>query len=165
MVTLKILPKKLPKHWRYGVTSKQLKQLVCELDVDFRLVKFCGTRRPLLLRDEVVLFLGKLNARVQSGHWCYRLQLWGAPENVIGRFLNQVQKAILDDLRATILGQIKDHVDDTIRPLDRHIRFRLQDGQLVPDIKTEIRDSYGLSIDQNDQWWLDNDTQRDDAVM
>ena len=147
--------KKLPKGWKYAITPRHAKQLVAETAADIRIIEYCGTRRPHPVADELVLWLGELNARVHVDHWCYRLRLWGAPEDLIKKDTHQIREAILTNLKTTILSHLHDRVDETIRPLDSSLRFRIRSGQIIPDIETKLRDTREYLFDQLHPWWLD----------
>ncbi len=155
---MKLKNKRLPNHWVYGLTPRNVKKFIRDLQADFRLVEFCGTRQPLQLTDETVLFMGELNGRVDAAIWCYRLRLWGAPSQVLEGKLQQVQDSLLETVRATVVSLRGDHVDNSVRPFDCSLVFRLLDGQIYADFETKDRGTLGKSIDHFNPWWLKDAT-------
>ena len=146
--------KRLPKGWAYGLTPKHVRQLVRDLQADFRVVEFCGPRSPLDLADETVLFLGELNCRVDVDTWCHRIRLWGAPITVMEGHRQLIRDSLLDAVKTTVGGLRLTQADTSMRPRDQSLRIRIKNGKFYPDFETKDRNSLGASIDQDDPWWL-----------
>ena len=77
--------KNLPPKWRYAISPRKIKRLAEQLAADIRVIEFCGTSKPYDLRDETVLWLGAVNARIHEDCWCFRLSFYGVPRAFSGR--------------------------------------------------------------------------------
>lgn len=150
---MKINNKKLPRHWTYAVSSRTVKAFIKEVQADFRIVEFCGTRRPLQLAKETVLFLGEMNGRVDGNRWCFRLRFWGCLSSDLDGHNQQAQDDVFEAAEATVLRMVNKNVDSTLRPFDHSFTFRLSGGKMNSDFEFKNRDSFGESIDQSNPWW------------
>jgi hypothetical protein len=72
--------KKLPPHWVYVPSRREVRTLLLRLAADVRQVEFDGTGSG---PSTVGLLLGYLERRVVGGSWCFYLRLWGVPKSVV----------------------------------------------------------------------------------
>ncbi len=87
-----ISAKKLPPHWLFVPSKRQVRELLAELGADVRLVEFYGTGYG---RNPDRLSLGLVESRVVGGGWCFYLHLWGVREAVAGRVREELAAAAL----------------------------------------------------------------------
>ena len=91
--------KKLPPHWVYVPSRREIRGLLREITADVRYVEFDGTGRG---RSSVGLLLGYLERRVADGRWCFYLRLWGAPESAVGERRAELAQAALGTIRQSV---------------------------------------------------------------
>lgn len=145
--------KKLPKGWIYGLTPKHVRGMLRELQADFKVVEFCGTRHPVVLRDGPTLLLGQLNCRAGDDAWCFRLRLWGAPADILEPHRQRVHDMLVDAIGSTVASLRSSQVDASLKPRDQELTIKVREGDVVGCFRCVDRDSFGLSIDDSNRWW------------
>jgi hypothetical protein len=142
------LAKKLPPHWVYVPSRRQLRNLLSLMPADVRRIDLDGTgRRP----GPTGLLLGYLEQRVIDRAWCFYLRLWGVPTSALGERQ--------DELAAVALGAIRQYMADCLakpaaevsRPTQTLLWFALGAGGIQPRCRVKQVDRRSFSAGA---WWV-----------
>ncbi len=121
---------KLPPHWLFVPSRRQLKNLIAELAADVRMIELYGTgfgRSP----DRVAV--GFAESRVVGGCWCFYLHLWGVRKADAGPNQDELAAAALAEIRRYIRACTAQAPADTVKPEQLHLAFRIE-GDAVRSI-------------------------------
>ena len=146
--------KKLPRHWIYPLQRSQAKALLARVGADFRSLQFLGAARKPTKLTPGLFTVGYLDGYQSDSRWCFRLRLYGLPEEV---FL-QASKAPGDLISSDIQTFVNACLGDTLRGYGRNVIriyfFREKGEDLVPEFATRRPDGLSKLVAQFDQWWL-----------
>ena len=96
----KFLLEKLPPHWLFVPSKRQVRELLAGLGADVRLVELYGTGYG---RSADRVSLGFVESRVVGGGWYFYLHLWGVREAVAGPVREELAAAALAEIRRYVL--------------------------------------------------------------
>src|SRR5262249_21187674 len=113
---------KLPAHWLFVPSKRQVRELLDELGVDVRLVEFSGTSYGRMTDR---LSLGFVESRVVKGGWCFYLHLWGVREAVASPVREELATAALVEVRQYIRRCASQLPAETIKPAQLSLSFRV----------------------------------------
>ncbi len=92
--------KKLPPHWVYVPSRREVRDLLRGLGANVRGVKFDGTGGGL--SSFGTLLLGYLERRVADEGWCFFLRLSGVPKSALGNRHAELSCAALEAIRQSV---------------------------------------------------------------
>ncbi len=146
--------KPLPPNWSYLLSRKTVKQLIADLEIDCRLVEYMGTSRKPAKITSGLYSAGSLDARGTETGWCFRLQMWGLPDLVIGDRQAEFSIIIREDIQTFVSDRQQEVIATNYPPLDRRFFFRVEDDRLVPSFSTwkiaGIEDMWA----NRSPWWI-----------
>jgi hypothetical protein len=145
--------KPLPTHWHYLLSSKVVKQLVADLDIDCHLVQYMGTDRKPAKITSGLYSAGSLHARGIETGWCFRLQMWGIPELILCGREEELSTIIQEDIREFVLDRKMDLPALIYPPLDRRFFFRVKDDNLMPRFSTWKIEGIEATWANRSPWW------------
>jgi hypothetical protein len=123
---------KLPPHWLFVPSKRQVREVLAELAADVRLVEFYGTGYG---RSPDRLSLGFVESRVVGGRWCFYLHLWGVREAVAGPVRNELAAAALAEIGRYIRGCAGQPPADIVKPAQLYLSFRVEAGEVCPECR------------------------------
>ncbi len=139
---------KLPLHWTFVPSKRQIKALLAELGADVRLVEFYGTGFG---RSNDRLSLGFVESRVVGGKWCFYLRVEGVRESAA--------RSVMEELTATAVAEIGQYIrtrasqlpDQTVKPAQLRLSFRVEPGR----VHAECRElPVGRRSFPTPVWWV-----------
>jgi hypothetical protein len=144
---MEILFKRLPAHWRYLVSRRQIKEAVADVRESIRMIDFAGTgERPCKITGSC--FAGTCESRFVDTGWCFRLTFQGLPDDVLGD--------AADDLTLQVLAGVREFLSEhrekvSTRRVGRYRCLLLwpENGRLVPSFST----SWYERQDEILPWW------------
>jgi hypothetical protein len=116
---------KLPPHWLFVPSKRQVRNLLAELDADVRRVEFYGTGYGHITDR---LSLGFVESRVIEGRWCFYLHIWGIRESVAEPMRDELTVTALVEIGQYIRKCISEPAAGTIKPAQLYLSFRLESG-------------------------------------
>ncbi len=134
--------KKLPPHWVYVPSRRQVRELLRDLAADVRCVEFAGTGRG---PTSIGLQLGYLERRVADDAWCCYLRLRGVPEAAVAGRRDELARAALRAIRQSVAECVATPAAAVVRPSRLHLLFEV--GADGPISRCFVR-----SVDQNTFW-------------
>jgi hypothetical protein len=146
----RFVSKRLPPHWLFVPTKRQLREFLAGLGADVRLVELQGTSARGVADW---LTLGFVEARVVGGEWCFYLRLWGVRESVVGGQLGDLTQAALAAIDGYIRGCVRQPPATTIKPAQMLLAFRLGAEGIASRcrIKSAGRHPFPTPV-----WWEDD---------
>lgn len=141
--------KKLPPHWVYVPSRREVRNLLRDLGADVRRVEFGGTGSG---PSSVGLLLGYLERRVAAGRWCFFLRLWGAPESALGGHRDELARAVLEAIRQSVADCLTHPPAEVIKPTQLLLRFAVDEDRVVSGCRVKPVDQYSFSAGH---WWED----------
>jgi hypothetical protein len=140
--------KKLPPHWVYTPSPREVRGLLRDLAADVRRVDFDGTGRgPNPVGG---LLLGYLERRVVVGAWCFYLRLWGVPESAVGERRVELARAAVHAIRCSVAECLAVPATDVIKPTQLLLWFLAGADGVTPECKVKPVDGYSFSAGC---WW------------
>lgn len=140
--------KKLPPHWVYTPSPREVRELLSELVADVRRVEFAGTGGGP--SSTGLLLLGYLERRVVDGAWCFYLRLWGVPESAVGDRRADVARAAVHAIRRSVTECLAVPPADVIKPTQLLLWFRASRDGVTPECNVKPVDQYSFSAGS---WW------------
>ena len=144
----KFVVEKLPAHWLFVPSKRQVRELLAEPGADVRLVEFYGTGYG---RNPHRLSLGLVESRVVGGSWCFYLHLWGVREAVAGPVREELADAVLAEIGRYIRGCAGQLPADTVKPAQLYMVFRVEAGEVRPECR--VSPVGKLRRSRYDRWW------------
>lgn len=136
--------KKLPPHWVYVPSPRQIRALLEELHLDRSVVGLSGTGGG---PGAAGLTLGFLLREVREAAWEFRLTLWGVPEDAVGDRSDLLTAAALGVIRERIMECVVQPAIEAVKPTQTWLRFAVTPDAIVSRCSThEI--NYGRP-----GWW------------
>lgn len=89
----KFMIKKLPPHWLYVPSKREMRDLLKRLTAKVRVVDYDGSCYGK--KDDTWLSIGFVEARVTEEGWCFFIRLHGLRESVVGPVREQLSQAVL----------------------------------------------------------------------
>ncbi len=140
--------KKLPPHWVYIPSPREVRELLGDLAADVRRVEFTGTGSgPNPVGH---LLLGYLERRVVDGAWCFYLRLRGVPESAVGDRHADLARAAINDIRRSAAECLAVPAAEVIKPTQLLLWFQVGSDGVTPKCKVEPVDQYSFSAGS---WW------------
>jgi hypothetical protein len=146
--------KPLPKHWSYLISSGTAKRIVHEMDIDCRLVQYMGTQKKPAKIIDGLYSVGNLDARLIEANWCFRLRLWGLPDQIISSFKEKLGMFIAEDIKSFVLDRKMEFVGSTSFSLDRRFYFRIVDNNFLPEFSTKTIRGIDEKWANRSPWWI-----------
>ncbi|WP_435018188.1 hypothetical protein TA3x_000134 [Tundrisphaera sp. TA3] len=143
--------KKLPPHWVYLPSRRQVRDLLRGLDADVRRVDFAGTGSG---PSSVGLLIGYLERRVADGGWCFYLRLWGVPESSVEGRSEELALAALLSIEDSVAECLAIPATDVVKPTQLHLWFKIDAEGVIPECRVKPVAPYSFSAGQ---WWIRSD--------
>ncbi len=150
--TMKIEFKKLPPHWRYLVTKRQIREAVERHQCDVRLIQFAGTAPKPQKITSGLYTAGNLEARPVDGRWCIRFRFYAFSDGVLELAASDPSVSILDQIDR-FLNEHEAATNSTETPRECILFFRVTDDVLAPGFSTKKIESSWEAFAQNTPWW------------
>jgi len=131
----KFVIEKLPPHWLFVPSKRQVRELLTELGADVRLVEFYGTGYG---RSPDRLSLGFVESRVVDGGWRFYLRLWGVPEAVAGPVREELAAAALAEVGRYIRECAGQAPAAVVKPAQLYLSFRVEAGEVRPACRVSL---------------------------
>lgn len=128
----KFVVEKLPRHWLFVPTKRQVRELLTDLGADVRLVELYGTGYG---RSVDRFSIGFVESRVVDGGWCFYLHLWGVREAVAGPVREELAAAALAEIGRYIRGCAGQPPADVVKPAQLYLSFRIEAGEVRPECR------------------------------
>lgn len=138
--------KKLPPHWVYVPSRREVRGLLRDLAADVRRVEFDGTGSG----PSSGLLLGYLERRVASGAWCFYLRLWGAPESAVGERRDELARAALGAIAQSVAECLASPPAEVVKPTQLLVWFAAGADGVVSKCSVKPVDRYSFSAGR---WW------------
>jgi len=139
--------KKLPPHWVYIPSRREIRDLLRDVVADVRCVEFDGTGSG---PSSVGQLLGYLERRVVDGGWCFYLRLWGAPESAVGKHRAELARAALEAIRQSVAECLARPPAEVAKPTQLLLWFAVETDGVVSKCSVEPVDRYSFSAGR---WW------------
>lgn len=139
--------KKLPPHWVYVPSRREIRDLLRLAPGDVRRVDFDGTGSGL---SPVGLLLGYLERRVVDSEWCFYLRLWGVPESAVGERRGDLAVEAVHAIRQSIADCLATPSAAVVKPTQLLLWFAVGTDGIVPkcSLKQVKRHSFSAG-----EWW------------
>lgn len=148
----KVMLRKLPPHWIYVPSRREVRTLLDRLGADVRAVEYHGTAyRP----RATWLHLGLLEARVVEGAWCFYLRFWGLPEALAGPLREGLSDSALGEVQRYIDACLAAWPDGSVKPTQLQLCFDLEAGLIRSACRVNEVDGYSY---RTGEWWLGRST-------
>ena len=125
--------KKLPPHWVYIPSPRQIRAVLEELHLDRDVVVLSGTGSG---PGPAGLTLGFLLRQVRDGAWEFRLTLWGVPEAAVGDHRDLLAAAALGVIRDGMMEYLAQPAVEAVKPTQTWLRFALTPDAIVSSCST-----------------------------
>src|SRR5262249_52383240 len=139
--------KKLPPHWVYVPSRREVRDLLRDVTADVRRVELDGTGSGA---SSVGLLLGYLECRVVDGRWCFYLRLWGVPESALAGRRAELAQAALGAIRQSMVECLARPPAEVTKPTQLLLRFAVDAEGVVPRCSVKPVDRYSFSAGR---WW------------
>jgi hypothetical protein len=150
---------KLPPHWLFVPSKRQVRELLAELDADVRWVEFYGTAYG---RSTDRLSIGFVESRVVEGSWCFYLHLWGVRESVAGPVREALAAAALAEIGQYVRTCASAPPSDVVKPAQLSLSFRIGPDELQSESQVKAVSKYTFSSRRS--WWAKTATAAPDAA-
>ena len=140
--------KKLPPHWVYVPSPREVRELLDELAADARRVEFDGTGSGPSRFGH--LLLGYLEHRVVGGAWCFYLRLWGVHESIVGDRRDELSRATIRAVRRSVAECLAIPATDVIKPTQLLLWSHAGSDDVASECKAKPVDRYSFSAGA---WW------------
>lgn len=140
--------KKLPPHWLYVPSRREVRDLLPGLTADVRRVDFAGTGSG---PSSVGLLLGYLERRVADQAWCFYLRLWGVPESAVEGRCRELAQAAVHAVERSVAECLAVPASDVVKPTQLLLRFTVGADGVIPECRISPVDRYSFSAGQ---WWV-----------
>ena len=147
---MKIEYRKLPPHWQYLVTRRQILKSIAGHETDVRQVTFDGAAHKPSKITAGLYSAGKLDARPHDGRWCFRLRFRALPDRVLRLASGDVATAILKQTEM-FLASPPAATGIAAVPLECILFFRVVGDELQPSFSTKKVKSWLAALDE--PWW------------
>ena len=141
--------KKLPPHWIYVPSRRQVRDLLRSINTDVRRVEFNGTGSG---HGSVGVLLGYVERRVVDGAWAFSLRLWGVPEADVSDRAAALAQAALAAIQASIEECAASPAAETIQPTQVHLWFEIGEDGVTSRVSVKPVSQYSFS---SGTWWGD----------
>jgi hypothetical protein len=145
--------KTLPTGWSYLLSRKTVKQLVTDLDIDFHLVEYLGTRRKPSKITSGLYSGGGLDARGLETGWCFRLQLCGLLDRILSNQQEELSAFMQEDIRVFVTDRKLEIPASSYPTLDRRFFLRFEEDLLVPGFSTWKIEGLEDLWAKRSPWW------------
>ncbi|MFO0889929.1 MAG: hypothetical protein U0790_12420 [Isosphaeraceae bacterium] len=139
--------KKLPPHWLYVPSRREVRDLLRGLAADVRRVDFDGTGSGLRYGT---LLLGYLERRAVGKAWCFYLRLWGVPEAAVEAQRDELATAAIQAIGQSIGECLAVPAEEVVKPTQLLLWFNVGADGVIPACKVKPVDRYSFSAGS---WW------------
>src|SRR5262245_25327479 len=119
----RFLLKKLPPHWQFVPSKRQVRELLAQLDADMRLVEFFGTGSG---QRSDWLSLGFVESRVEQAGWCFYIRLWGIRETTADSAGEKLAETAVADIKKYIRGCLRQPPSAVTKPAQLILSYHLE---------------------------------------
>lgn len=140
--------KKLPPHWVYIPSPREVRESLGDLAADVRRVEFAGTGSGPNAAGR--LLLGYLERRVVDGAWGFYLRLWGVPESAAGDRRADLARAAINAIGRSAAECLAVPAAEAIKPTQLLLWFQVGSGGVTPECEVKPVDQYSFSAGS---WW------------
>lgn len=144
--------KKLPPHWVYIPSPREVRELLGELAANVLRVEFDGTGGGPTTYG--AFLLGYLERRVVDGAWCFYLSLRGVPESTAGDRRAELARAAINAIRRSVAECLAVPATEEIKPTQLLLWFRVGSDGVTPECKVDPVVHYSSSAGS---WWKSSD--------
>ena len=144
--------KRLPPHWQYVVSRRQIKDAVADVGERIRGIEFSGTGHKPSTLTAALYTAGECCSHFVGPDWCFRLRFWGLPENVLDLAGDDLLQRVLAGV-CEFLSEHRDNVTTPLRGRRRILFLRCENEVLVPSFKTETLSGFWEKLEQSNPWW------------
>jgi hypothetical protein len=142
--------KTLPPHWRYLVSTRQIKEIITNTRADVRIVEFAGTDgkggRPLAY----CWCAGSLESHVVDRHWCFRFCFQGLPEDTLALATEDLSALVVSDIYKFL--SVHDELGGPTASASEYFFLRVEDNSLHPSFHVSVFPA-GKKQWGHNQWW------------
>jgi hypothetical protein len=142
--------KKLPPHWVYVPSRREVRDLLLGLTADVRCVDFDGTGSG---PSPVGLLLGQLERRVVAGAWCFYLRLLGVPESAVGAHRHELGQAAVQAIKQSVVECLVSRPSEVIKPSQLWLRFVISERGVASKCCVKPVGRYSCTPPD---WWIDS---------
>jgi hypothetical protein len=156
----KFVLEKLPPHWLFVPSKRQVRDLLAGLDADVRRIEFYGTAYG---HSTDRLSIGFVESRVIEGSWWFCLRLWGARESVAGPVREELAAAALAEIEGYIRKCVSAPAADVVKPSQLYLSFRVESGDVHSQCRVSLvgkRSSFPTG-----SWWVRKPIAAPDAAL
>lgn len=140
--------KKLPPHWVYIPSPREVRKLLNEFADNVTRLECAGTGSEI--SQTGLIRLGYLERRVVEGAWCFNVRLDGAPESAVINRYDELSRAAILAIRRSISECLMIPPTDLIKPTHLNLWFRIGlDGVRSECHVQPIHPWYPTGI-----WWM-----------
>jgi hypothetical protein len=143
----RFVTEKLPPHWLFVPSKRQIRELLGELHADVRVVEFYGTGYG---RSADRLSLGFVESRVAQGGWCFYLRLWGVREEAVGAMRDELAASALSEIRRYIRECASKPAADVSKPTQFILVFCVGLDGISPKCRVKVVDRRSYPTPA---WW------------
>lgn len=144
----RFIGKKLPPHWLYAPSRRQVRKLLSTLGADVRHVRLNGTGRGPWSSGSFLL--GYLEHRVIEGAWCFYLCLWGVPESAVAGHRDELAQAALDAIGRSVAECLANPATEVVKPTQLLLWFQVGEENVISKCRVDAVDGYSFSAGN---WW------------
>jgi hypothetical protein len=144
--------KRLPPHWHYVVSRRQIKEAVADISKRIRVIEFSGTGFQPCKLTAGLYIAGECDSRLVGPDWCFRLRFCGLPENVLDLAADDLTPKILAGVRE-FLSEHSGNVTTPTRGRRRILFLQSENDVLVPSFETKPLKGWWGKLEQSNPWW------------
>ena len=145
--------KPLPTNWSYLLNRKTVKQLIIDLEIDCRLVKYLGTGGKIRKITSGLYSVGSFDARGLETGWCFRLQMWGLPDRILTDRHQEFSILIQEDIKSFAIDLQSNIPASNYPPLNLRFFLRVEGNNLVPIFSTRKIEGIDDKWANRLPWW------------
>jgi hypothetical protein len=145
----RFIVEKLPPHWLFVPSKRQVRDLLAQLDADVRRVDFYGTGYG---RSTDRLSIGFVESRVVEGSWCFYLRLWGVRETVAAPVREDLAAAALVEIARYVRKCVSKPAADVVKPAQLYLSFRVEPSAVHSGCRVKAAGK-GSSLFRTGSWW------------
>ncbi len=128
--------KKLPPHWVYVPSPREIRSLLNEFSGGIRRMELGGTRRDF--SSSGLISLGYLERRVVDGAWCFYIYLQGVPESAVNGRRDEISRAAVLAIKRSIAECLMIPPNDLIKTTHLNLWFRIGSDGVSSECKVDL---------------------------
>jgi hypothetical protein len=118
----RFIVEKLPQHWLFVPSKRQLRDMLTRLGANVPLVEFYGTGYGC---KADWLSLGFVESRVVEGGWRFYLRHWGVREDAVDPWREGLAEAALAEIECYVSACLSQPPAEVTKPSQLSLTFRL----------------------------------------